>query len=50
MVVLAQRDPWDRLANIYYHKMSDTQGAPCINARMVIGAVIIKHMLNIDDR
>jgi transposase, IS5 family len=49
-VVLAQRVPWDRLANIYYHKMSDTQGAPSINARMVIGAVIIKHMLNIDDR
>lgn len=49
-IVLAQRIPWDRLANIYYHKMSDTQGAPSIDARMVIGSVIIKHMLNIDDR
>ena len=25
-------------------------GAPSLSARMVIGAVIIKHMLNIDDR
>lgn len=47
---MAQHIPWDKLANIYYRKMSDTQGAPSIDARMVIGAVIIKHMLNIDDR
>ncbi|SFW81830.1 Transposase domain [Chitinophaga sancti] len=25
-------------------------GAPTLSARMVIGAVIIKHILNIDDR
>jgi len=49
-VVLSGRIPWDKLANIYYRKMSDTQGAPSLSARMVIGAVIIKHMLNIDDR
>lgn len=49
-VVLAGRIPWDKLANIYYRRMSDTEGAPSISARMVIGAVIIKHMLNIDDR
>jgi len=49
-IILAQRIPWDKLANIYYRRMSDTQGAPSIDARMVIGAVIIKHMLNIDDR
>ena len=49
-VILAQRIPWDRLANIYYRKMSDTQGAPSIDARMMIGSVIIKHMLNNDDR
>jgi len=49
-VKLAQSIPWDKLANIYYRKMCDTQGAPSIGARMVIGAVIIKHMLNIDDR
>ncbi len=49
-VKLAQHITWDRLAGIYYRKMSGAQGAPSIDARMVIGAVIIKHVLNIDDR
>jgi hypothetical protein len=49
-VKLAQSVPWDKLANVYYKKMNSDFGAPSLSARMVIGAVIIKHMLNIDDR
>ncbi len=49
-VKLANSIPWDKLANIYYKKMNTDFGAPSLSARMVIGAVIIKHMLNIDDR
>ena len=49
-VKLADCIPWDLLANVYYRKMNNDQGAPSLSARMVIGAVIIKHMLNIDDR
>ena len=49
-VKLATCIPWDKLANIYYRKMISDFGAPSLSARMVIGAVIIKHMLNIDDR
>ena len=49
-VKLADFIPWDKLANVYYRKMKDDFGAPSLSARMVIGAVIIKHMLNIDDR
>jgi hypothetical protein len=49
-VKLAAIIPWDKLANIYYRKMDTDFGAPSLSARMVIGAVIIKHMLNIDDR
>jgi len=49
-VKLANIIPWDKLANIYYKKMNNDFGAPSLSARMVIGAVIIKHMLNIDDR
>ncbi len=30
--------------------MDSDFGAPSLSARMVIGGVIIKHMLNIDDR
>lgn len=49
-VRLAESIPWDKLANVYYRKMNSDFGAPSLDARMVIGAVIIKHMLNIDDR
>ncbi len=49
-VKLANSVAWDKLANIYYRKMNSDFGAPSLSARMVIGAVIIKHMLNIDDR
>jgi len=49
-VVLAQKIPWDKLAAVYYRKMRSDFGAPMLDARTVIGAVIIKHMLCIDDR
>src|SRR5271165_4494554 len=49
-IKLASIIPWDKLANIYYRKMNSGFGAPSLSARMVIGAVIIKHMLNVDDR
>ncbi len=49
-VILASLIPWDRLASIYYQSMSTDQGAPSISARVVIGAMIIKHKLKLDDR
>jgi len=49
-VILAQKIPWDKLAAVYYRKIRSDFGAPMLDARMVIGAVIIKHMLCIDDR
>jgi IS5 family transposase len=42
--------PWDAMANIYYRSMSADMGAPAIDARIVIGAMIIKHKLKLDDR
>jgi len=42
--------PWDALASIYYRSMSSDMGAPAIDARIVIGAMIIKHKLKLDDR
>lgn len=47
---MASQIPWDKLANVYYKNMRSDFGPPTLDARMVIGAVIIKHMLNIDDR
>lgn len=49
-VILADKLPWDELANIYYRSLSLGMGAPAKDARLVIGALIIKHTLGLDDR
>ena len=41
--------PWDRFAEIYYKNMSTTMGAGSLSARVAIGAVIVKHKLNLSD-
>lgn len=49
-VKLAGIIPWDELAKIYYCNMSENMGAPSIDARIVMGALIVKHKLGLDDR
>jgi hypothetical protein len=49
-IKLAGIIPWDELAGIYYKKLSKKNGAPTIDARIVIGAMIVKHKLGLDDR
>jgi hypothetical protein len=44
-VILANSIPWDELANIYHKAMSPGKGAPGKDARIVIGALIVKHKL-----
>ena len=48
-VKLSQCIPWDALAEGYYQGLSLTQGRPTKDARLVIGAVIIKHKLRLSD-
>lgn len=50
-VVLSCQIPWDDLVNLYTKRNpSKATGRPALNPRVLIGAVIIKHMLNLDDR
>ena len=51
-VVLSHLLPWDSLCNVYLKNISVHKGAgrKPLNPRIVLGAVIIKHMLNLDDR
>jgi len=49
-VKLSRCIPWDALAEVYYQTLSRSQGRPTKNARVVIGAVIIKHKLKLSDR
>lgn len=48
-VKLGECVPWDELAEAYYRKMSSGMGRPAKDARLVIGAVIIKHKLCLSD-
>jgi len=49
-VKLANSLPWDQLVKIYVKKLRSDFGAPGVDARMVIGALIIKHRLTLSDR
>ena len=49
-VILAGKLPWDEMAKIYHTSLSREMGAPAKDARLVIGALIIKHTLGLDDR
>ena len=48
-VKLSNCIPWDELAESYYHGMRVDRGRPLKDARLVIGAVIIKHKLCLSD-
>jgi hypothetical protein len=48
-VKLGECIPWDEMAEGYYQGMSRNKGRPGKDARLVIGAVIIKHKLCLSD-
>jgi IS5 family transposase len=47
---LAALVPWDDLASIYAKNLNPKAGRLSVDMRMVIGALIIKHKLNLSDR
>jgi len=49
-VKLSKLVPWDRFAKIYLEVMDKKMGRPGLSPRMVLGALIIKHMKDLDDR
>lgn len=48
-VKLSDCIPWDELAGSYHKTLCSTLGRPAKDARIVIGAVIIKHKLSLSD-
>jgi len=49
-VKLSECIPWDELAEGYYQGLVKTHGRPTKDARLMIGAVIIKHKLCLSDK
>lgn len=48
-VRLAEILPWETFEILYYSKMNTKRGAPAVPARIAIGSLIIKHMMNFSD-
>jgi IS5 family transposase len=49
-VTLSKIVPWDKFASIYISKMDTAFGRPGVSPRVVLGALIIKHIEKLDDR
>jgi len=49
-VKLSQLIPWDEMAGIYYKNLDSEKGRAALNARIAIGAMVIKHKLKLSDR
>lgn len=49
-IKLSKIVPWDRFASIYMKAMDKVMGRPGLSPRIVLGALIIKHMRKLDDR
>jgi hypothetical protein len=49
-VKLSESVPWDKFASIYMKAMDLGFGRPGVSPRTVLGALIIKHLMNLDDR
>ncbi len=49
-VLLAELIPWDELAKVYAQQLQSDTGRLSVDVRTVIAALIVKHMLRLDDR
>ena len=49
-VKLSKVVPWDELAGVYAKQLDSNSGRESIDIRMVIGALIVKHKLGLDNR
>ena len=48
-VKFAKIIPWDKLCGYYYSKMENSMGAGALDARIILGAIIIKHHEKLSD-
>ncbi len=47
---LAHSIPWDEIVSVYDKQFSSTEGRPPLSGRIIIGALIIKHLETFTDR
>lgn len=49
-VKLSRLIPWDKIVRQYDQQFRSVEGRPALSGRIVLGAVMIKHMLDLTDR
>src|ERR1043165_3511853 len=49
-VILASKIPWDEIAGVYLKQMHSGTGRPPLSPRLVLGALMIKHICDLSDR
>lgn len=49
-VTLAGKIPWDEISNVYLKQMHSGTGRPPLSPRLVLGALMIKHICDLSDR
>ena len=49
-VRLAKEIPWDDCATIYLRSLDEKVGRPCLDARLAVGSLLIKHLKGLSDR
>ena len=49
-VKLAHAIPWDQIVNLYLQCFPSKEGRQPISGRVILGAIIIKHIKNLSDR
>lgn len=48
-VEMAQVVPWDQLATVFFSRMSKDQGRASVDLRIVLGALLVKHIMGLSD-
>ena len=48
-VKMAAIVPWDEMAVVFFDSMSKNQGRPTVDLRIILGALLVKHIENLSD-
>ena len=48
-VQMAELVPWDQMAKVFFEHLSDRHGRPSVDLRIILGALLVKHIEGLSD-
>jgi IS5 family transposase len=48
-VKMAELVPWDEMAQVFFSCLSANQGRPTVDLRVILGALLVKHIEGLSD-